>query len=284
MAGTTRIRSLKPEFHTSPSTAKASLRARLLYQVLWNIANDFGYGETNLLVILGHAFPVSDGITIDQLQDLLREVAVAYEVVFYEARGRHYYWIPSWQKHNRKPNERSRQWHPTPDDVDTTVDLRFHPDDQPIPQSSGNFREFPGGSWGTGELGNGGAGEQGNGGGGELAVASNARTPDAFSSDGHPEPPLFCSLHPTGTQERCGPCGDARRVHDAWKRRQPAPLVGADAKGAAWQALKAMGGISAVDRKVHGWQNLGKDKQDSQGGDPIDADFSVIDHDDGSQQ
>ena len=105
----TRIRSLKPEFHTSPSTAQVSHKARLLYQALWNLANDYGYGETNLLVILGTAFPTSDGVTVAEIESLLREIAAGYGTVFYEVRGRHYYWIPTWPKHNRKPNQRSRQ-------------------------------------------------------------------------------------------------------------------------------------------------------------------------------
>ncbi len=97
----TRIRSIKPEFHTSPSTAKASLRGRLLYLALWNLANDWGFGETNLLVILGHAYPVSDGVTIETLENLLREVADAYGAVFYVVRERHFYWIPTWSFHNK---------------------------------------------------------------------------------------------------------------------------------------------------------------------------------------
>lgn len=39
-----------------------------------------------------------------------------------------------------------------------------------------------------------------------------------------PEPGLFCAKHmPDGPGRPCGPCGDARRVHDRWERRQPPP-------------------------------------------------------------
>lgn len=32
------------------------------------------------------------------------------------------------------------------------------------------------------------------------------------------EPPLFCPTHPTGSVSKCGPCADARRLHDQWAR------------------------------------------------------------------
>jgi hypothetical protein len=155
----TRIRSLKPEFFTSPSSAQASPQARLLYMAMWCMANDYGYGETNLLVILGTAFPVSDGVTVEQLEDLLREVAASYGTVFYEVRGRHYYWIPTWLKHQRKRDEKSRQWHPTHDDPDATPDLRFHPETPPVAESCRKLPQVATRSCGAVELGSSGTGE-----------------------------------------------------------------------------------------------------------------------------
>jgi hypothetical protein len=37
-----RIRSIKPEFWDSPSTASASVRVRLLFIAMWNWADDHG--------------------------------------------------------------------------------------------------------------------------------------------------------------------------------------------------------------------------------------------------
>lgn len=34
------------------------------------------------------------------------------------------------------------------------------------------------------------------------------------------EPSLFCRKHPNGTDQPCGPCRDAREVHDMWIRAQ----------------------------------------------------------------
>jgi hypothetical protein len=35
---------------------------------------------------------------------------------------------------------------------------------------------------------------------------------------GSQPPPLFCRRHPNGTDDKCGPCGDARRRYEAWTR------------------------------------------------------------------
>lgn len=41
-----------------------------------------------------------------------------------------------------------------------------------------------------------------------------------LKATGDPEPSRFCPKHPAGTRGDCGPCGDYRRGHDAWKARQ----------------------------------------------------------------
>jgi hypothetical protein len=151
----TRIRSLKPEFFTSPSTAEASFKARLLYMAMWCCANDYGFGETNLHQLMGVAFPESDGITLDELKTLLAEIAECYETVFYDVKGRHYYWIPTWFDHNRPAKRQTRQWCPPPTDPLMLPDLRFHCPGQVEEWMSGKFREIPGSSQSvTGELGN----------------------------------------------------------------------------------------------------------------------------------
>ena len=52
-----RIRSIKPEFWDSPSTASASLRVRLLFIAMWNWADDHGRGTANASQVLSFAFP-----------------------------------------------------------------------------------------------------------------------------------------------------------------------------------------------------------------------------------
>jgi hypothetical protein len=58
---------------------------------------------------------------------------------------------------------------------------------------------------------------------------------DAELVDDHhdPEPPLYCKRHmPDGTDDSCPACGNRRRVHERWERRQPV-----DSKLRAWAAL-----------------------------------------------
>lgn len=122
-----RIRTIKPEFFTSPDTAKASVDARLLYIALWCWADDYGIGETNFNAILGFAFPEDDQRTRKEIQSLCKEVANAFGTVFYTVRGRHFYAIPSWDDH-QKTQRRATRRNPAPNDPDATPDLRIHPE------------------------------------------------------------------------------------------------------------------------------------------------------------
>lgn len=130
-----RIRTFKPEFFTSPDTAKVTFAVRIFYMSLWSWADDFGVGETNLNGILGHAFPDSDGFTRADLRGFCADVAQHYGVVFYTVRGRHYFYIPSWEKHQKLERREERRKYPTPDDPEATPDLRFQPRADSAPTS-----------------------------------------------------------------------------------------------------------------------------------------------------
>ena len=120
-----RIRSIKPEFWRSPSTAKASPRARLLYIAMWNWCDDFGVGEWTPRELLGFAFPNDEDVTSTELQCLCTEVATCFGTQFYLINGRRFYCIPSWDDHQK--NERRAQGkYPRPDAPDATVDAEVH--------------------------------------------------------------------------------------------------------------------------------------------------------------
>jgi hypothetical protein len=155
-----RIRTIKPEFFRSPSTAQCSYKARILYQAMWCWADDWGIGETNVYGLLGFAFPDSDRITAEELPRLLKEIQSAYEVAFYECRGRYFYAIPSWDSH-QKTERRAAKRNPTSDDPDSRPDLRFETDAEVPWQNHGNSEQTQGKTpVGTGEQG---TGEQGTG-------------------------------------------------------------------------------------------------------------------------
>lgn len=160
-----RIRTIKPEFWDSPDTAKASLRARLLYIAMWNLADDYGIGDGNYKRMIGFAFP-NDEIGVSEIPRLIAEVSSSFSVMFFEYEGRPYYWIPSWETHQRT-EKRAKQRVPFPEDP-KTLDFRGETArDEPSAESVGKSAA------GTGEQGNRGTGELGN---------SSPTPPDDFTT------------------------------------------------------------------------------------------------------
>ena len=132
-----RIRTIKPEFWDSPSTAAASPWARLLFIAMWNWADDHGRGTANLKELEGFAFPNDDefcgcsgntahmhgntarcsGNTVN-FRALVAEVSECYGVVFYTVKGRPYYEIPSWNEHQRNERRSKASKLPGPEEAD----------------------------------------------------------------------------------------------------------------------------------------------------------------------
>lgn len=161
-----RIRTLKPEFFRSPSTASVEPLCRIFYQALWCWADDFGIGETNIYGLLGFAFPDDDPIYDETLrgfravsaQDVRRfcaDVAQHFGVTFYIVHGRHYYSVPTWDQHQKTERRSERRKNPTPDDPEAVPDMQFQSRAESAPQmprrNGADSREN---SAGTGEQGN----------------------------------------------------------------------------------------------------------------------------------
>lgn len=162
-----RIRSIKPEFWRSPSTAKASPRARLLYIAMWGWADDYGVGEWTPRELLGYAFPNDEDLGRTEFQCLCTEVAACFGTQFYVIKGRRFYCIPAWDEHQK--NERRAQGkYPRPDDPDACIDAEVHTDTETHGSSVQTVGDT---ASGTGEQGTGNR-EQGKRGTGEPARAS----------------------------------------------------------------------------------------------------------------
>lgn len=132
-----RIRSIKPEFWDSESVGKASLRARLLFIAMWNWADDYGIGDATPIRLIGFAFP-NDELGVADFPPLREEISERFHVVFYKHEGRPYFYIPSWEKHQRT-EKRAQQRIPLPNDIENVeiTDVSIKVADSPT-LSSGN--------------------------------------------------------------------------------------------------------------------------------------------------
>jgi hypothetical protein len=114
-----RIRTIKPDFWDSPDVARASLRARLLYIAMWNWADDWGVGDAHPGRLITFAFP-NDSIATSEVPRLLSEVSRVFSVKFFDYDGRPYYYLPTWEKHQRT-EKRAKQRVPVPSEDELTL-------------------------------------------------------------------------------------------------------------------------------------------------------------------
>jgi len=156
-----RIRTVKPEFFTSPSTAAVDFPVRIFYEALWCWADDFGIGETNINGLLGFAFPDSDGFSAQDVRRFCADCAQHFGVTFYTVLGRHYYAVQTWNQHQKTERREDRRRNPPPDDPNAIPDQRIYGCADFAPQlPRKNGAESCETSAGTGEQGNRGTGEQ----------------------------------------------------------------------------------------------------------------------------
>lgn len=231
-----RIRTIKPEFWSSPDVAKASAVARLAYIGMWNWADDYGRGTLNLKELEGFIFP-NDDIkelsvgTSENFRRVVKEVVDTFGIIIYEVHGRTYYAIPTWADHQRT-ERKAKSKYPAPEDGENVSDqwsdgssYTFLRTASEVPtQGVGSSRKPEHRNRGTGEQGNRGregVKETSNPTGGqepntespqpqnldELAAAHAASQPDPRRCPDHQ------GLAP-GTVPNCGQCAEARRAHD----------------------------------------------------------------------
>src|SRR5690606_28563444 len=106
---TMRIRSLKPEFFDSPSTATAGPWARLLFMGMWCMSDDWGVGPANPKELAASIFPNDDQWTSKELPSLCQEVGGSAAVVFCTHRGRRDFQTPTWEAHQTTQRRAKRR-------------------------------------------------------------------------------------------------------------------------------------------------------------------------------
>lgn len=112
-----RIRTIKPEFWSSPGHEGLDPWARLLYIAMWNWADDFGRGVAHPKELAAFAFPNDDTIGSTDIRRMLGGIRRAFGVEFYTVGGRPFFSIPTWDKH-QKIDKRSQPRYPAPDEGD----------------------------------------------------------------------------------------------------------------------------------------------------------------------
>jgi hypothetical protein len=105
-----RIRTIKPEFWDSPGSETVDPRWRLLYIAMWNWADDYGRGKAEARELLGFAFPRDEQLTLDEFRGGLGEVRRVFHVKFYKIDGRSFYWVSTWEKHQRIDKRSGARW------------------------------------------------------------------------------------------------------------------------------------------------------------------------------
>ena len=153
-----RIRSIKPEFWSSPDIAALSDSDRLLFIGLWSYVDDYGRGRDDVALIVAALYPhdmvANPRDTVAKVRDGLARLSEANLILRYTVASRTYFLVTGWGKHQRvdKPKA-SRIPEPTEEENGTS------PQNDAIRESVANLREDVATSRdtlapGTGEQGN----------------------------------------------------------------------------------------------------------------------------------
>lgn len=247
-----RIRTIKPEFFTSPDTAHVSHAARLLYIAMWSWADDHGRGELNAMQLRAFAFPEDDpwlDWALDhpaeeapaeivgnsdgerrKFMGLLAEVVGGFGIVVFEHRGRKFYEIPTWSKHQRTERT-AKERHPRSDDPDSVIYQDFSRPPRYPSENVGNSdatrrkpSEAPQSSGpGTGNIGTGNREQEG------VTEAREGTTAREASDPPPPKPvipeawidnPGLARCHKHATDEYPPPCGGCATAREAAEAAQ----------------------------------------------------------------
>jgi hypothetical protein len=95
-----RIRTIKPEFPQSESMGRVSRDARLLFIMLWTVADDFGRSRASSRMLASLLFPYDDDAA-ERIPGWLKELEREKCVRVYEVDGNTYLQIEKWSEHQR---------------------------------------------------------------------------------------------------------------------------------------------------------------------------------------
>jgi len=96
-----RIRTIKPETHSSPSLAQVSIPARWVFIGLFTLADDDGRVRDLPKQILGNLFPLDNDITVEMVVAWLAELEDVGCIRRYSVDGSDFFYLPSWHEHQK---------------------------------------------------------------------------------------------------------------------------------------------------------------------------------------
>lgn len=109
-----RIRTIKPEFARSASTAQLSRDARLLFLLLLPEVDDDGRMLGSAKLLDGLLYPSDDDVTAKKIERWLEECERAGMVTLYEVTGTRYLQITNFAKHQKVSHKRDSVLPPPP--------------------------------------------------------------------------------------------------------------------------------------------------------------------------
>ena len=178
-----RIRSIKPEFWSSPDIAALSDADRLLFIGLWSYVDDHGRGKDDVALIVAALYPhdmvANPRDTVAKVRDGLARLSEANLILRYTVASRTYFLVTGWGRHQRvdkpkasripEPTEEENGTFPQNDAIrDTVAKVR---DDVATPRDT----LAPG----TGEQGNRGTGKRSTS---SICVPSKTLAPTSMPS------------------------------------------------------------------------------------------------------
>ena len=119
-----RIRSIKPEFWSSPDIAALSDSDRLLFIGLWSYVDDHGRGRDDIALIVAALYPhdmVANPLdTVAKVRDGLARLSEADLILRYTVASRTYFLVTGWSKHQRVDKPKASRI-PAPEEGDATT-------------------------------------------------------------------------------------------------------------------------------------------------------------------
>lgn len=91
-----RIRSVKPEFWSSPQVAGCSIGARLLFIGMWNFCDDKGVHTADPLRLKMEVYP-ADPFTLAEVEAMITELIIRGLIVEYSANGSLWWQVTGWR-------------------------------------------------------------------------------------------------------------------------------------------------------------------------------------------